>query len=68
MALAFPIYLDHHATTPLDSRVAEVMRPYESEQFGNPSSGTHRFGWAAEAAVEDARERLAVAIGAADPR
>jgi cysteine desulfurase len=67
MALQFPIYLDHHATTPTDSRVIEAMLPYFGEAFGNPSSSTHRFGWVAEAAVEDARERIAVAIGAADP-
>ena len=63
-----PIYLDHHATTPVDARVLEAMLPFFSEDFGNPSSQTHSFGWRAEAAVEDARERLARAIGAADPR
>jgi cysteine desulfurase len=63
-----PIYLDHHATTPVDPRVLEAMLPYFSQDFGNPSSQTHAFGWRAEAAVEDARERLARAIGAADPR
>lgn len=68
MALELPIYLDHHATTPADPRVVEAMLPYFGEVYGNPSSSTHRFGWAAEAAVEDARERLARAIGAADPR
>jgi cysteine desulfurase len=65
--LKLPIYLDHHATTPVDSRVAEAMRPYQGEDFGNPSSRTHVFGWRAEAALEDARARLAAAIGAADP-
>jgi cysteine desulfurase len=68
MALESPIYMDHHATTPCDPRVVEAMLPYFSEVFGNPSSATHRFGWAAEAAVEDARERLARAIGASAPR
>jgi len=63
-----PIYLDHHATTPVDPRVLEAMLPFFSRDFGNPSSQTHSFGWRAEAAVEDARERLARAIGAADPR
>jgi len=62
-----PIYLDHHATTPLDPRVLEAMLPYLREDFGNPASATHVYGWRAEAAVEDARERLAAAIGAADP-
>jgi cysteine desulfurase len=63
-----PIYLDHHATTPTDPRVVEAMLPYFSEEFGNPSSATHAYGWRAEAAVEDARERLARAIGAREPR
>ncbi len=67
MALKLPIYLDHHATTPTDPRVLESMLPYLREDFGNPSSGGHVFGWRAEAAVEDARERLARALGAAAP-
>src|SRR5262245_37294527 len=62
-----PIYLDHHATTPTDPRVVEAMAPYWSDHFGNASSATHAFGWRAEAAVEDARERLARAIGARTP-
>jgi len=62
-----PIYLDHHATTPLDPRVLDAMLPWLREDFGNPSSATHVYGWRAEAAVDDARERLAGAIGAADP-
>ncbi|MEM7412519.1 MAG: cysteine desulfurase family protein [Myxococcota bacterium] len=62
-----PIYLDHHATTPVDPRVVEAMAPYWTEDFGNPSSSTHAYGWRAEAAVEVARETLAEAIGAADP-
>jgi len=68
MALDPPIYLDHHATTPCDPRVLEAMLPYFGARFGNASSATHRYGWEAEAAVEDARERLARAVGAADPR
>ncbi|HXV36543.1 MAG TPA: cysteine desulfurase family protein [Myxococcota bacterium] len=67
MALKLPIYLDHHATTPLDPRVADAMAPYWSADFGNPSSASHVFGWRAEEAVAIARERLAAAIGAADP-
>jgi len=63
-----PIYLDHHATTPVDPRVLDAMLPYFREDFGNPSSASHIFGWRAEAAVENARERLAAAIGAGDPR
>ncbi len=63
-----PIYLDHHATTPVDPRVLEAMLPFFREDFGTPSSATHEYGWRAEAAVEDARERLASAIGAAEPR
>ena len=56
---ARPIYLDHHATTPLDERVLEAMMPYLREEFGNAASHTHAFGWRAEAAVDDARERIA---------
>jgi cysteine desulfurase len=62
-----PIYFDHHATTPCDPRVVEAMAPYWTRSFGNPASATHRYGWEAEAAVEDARERIARAIGASDP-
>jgi len=68
LTLELPIYLDHHATTPLDPRVREAMEPFFSEDFGNPASHTHRFGWRAEAAVELAREEIAHAIGALDPR
>jgi cysteine desulfurase len=59
-----PIYLDHHATTPLDPRVLDAMLPFFREDFGNAASKNHVFGWRAEAAVEDARERMAAAIGA----
>ncbi|MFO0691663.1 MAG: cysteine desulfurase family protein [Myxococcota bacterium] len=62
-----PIYLDHHATTPLDERVLEAMLPYLREEFGNAASRTHVYGWRAEAAVERARERLADLLGARDP-
>ncbi|MEI6426964.1 MAG: aminotransferase class V-fold PLP-dependent enzyme [Pseudanabaena sp. ELA607] len=61
-----PIYLDSHATTPVDLRVLEAMYPYFREQFGNPSSGGHVYGWEAAAAVEQARATIAAAIGA-DP-
>lgn len=62
------IYLDHHATTPVDPRVLDAMLPYFREDFGNASSRTHRYGWRAEAAVDMAREAVAAAIGAAEPR
>jgi cysteine desulfurase len=58
------IYFDNHATTPLDPRVLEAMRPYFSEVFGNPGSAGHSFGWAAKEAVDTARETVAAAIGA----
>lgn len=61
------IYLDHHATTPLDERVLDAMMPFLREDFGNAASRTHVYGWRAEAAVEDARERLAEMLGARDP-
>jgi cysteine desulfurase len=66
-AADLPVYFDHHATTPCDPRVVEAMAPYWSLRFGNAASATHRYGWEAEAAVEDARERIARAIGAAEP-
>jgi cysteine desulfurase len=62
-----PIYLDHHATTPVDPRVLDAMLPYFSEKFGNASSRHHAFGWTARDAVEDARGRVARLIGA-NPR
>jgi cysteine desulfurase len=58
------IYLDHNATTPVDPRVLEAMLPYLRERFGNASSKTHPFGWAAGEAVEAAREKVAGLLGA----
>ena len=63
----FPVYLDYSATTPVDPRVADKMIPYLREQFGNPASRSHMYGWEAEKAVEEAREHVAALINA-DPR
>lgn len=59
-----PIYLDYQATTPMDPRVLDAMLPYLTDQFGNPASTQHRFGNAAETAVETARAQVAGLIGA----
>jgi len=59
-----PIYMDHNATTPVDPRVVEAMLPCFTKHFGNAASRTHAYGWAAARLADDARERLAAALGA----
>jgi cysteine desulfurase len=59
-----PVYLDYHATTPVDPRVVEAMMPYFTEVFGNPASSNHAWGWRAQEAVERARREVAGLIGA----
>lgn len=65
--MKFPIYLDYSATTPVDPRVAEKMIPFLVEQFGNPASRSHSYGWTAEGAVEEARANVAALVNA-DPK
>ncbi len=60
--MKLPIYLDYSATTPVDPRVAQKMITFLTEEFGNPASRSHSFGWTAEAAVEEAREQVAALV------
>jgi cysteine desulfurase len=68
MAIKIPIYMDYHATTPVDPRVVDAMLPYFHERFGNAASRSHQYGWTAEEAVGLAREKIAALIGAQNPK
>ena len=65
--ITMPIYMDYSSTTPVDPRVAKKMIPFITEDFGNPASRSHPYGWSAEKAVEIARKEVAKLVNA-DPR
>src|SRR5439155_21441671 len=65
--MKLPIYLDYSATTPVDPRVAQKMIPFLTENFGNPASRSHSFGWTTEKAVEEARAHVAALVNC-DPK
>src|SRR3990172_4094537 len=61
-----PIYMDNHATTPVDPRVLDAMLPYLTEHFGNAASRNHAFGWRAEEAGDEARSSVAALVGCSE--